>query len=294
MLNFAVWMPPTTSGIRRKILKNPLSQCVVACGGGLLFKFHHMIELVLAGNDGQPVTTTVLVAQKFGKRHSYVIESVRNLINSTEKSAEFFIPSTYIDESGKENVMYVMNRDGFTLLAMGFTGKKALKFKMDYIAAFNAMESELRKLSVRKPLSQLEILSQSVQVLVEHERRMAAMQQSIGDVEGRLDKIERVQKENALQLSSVELSEEVVPMITMRNQVRQLVNKYSKAQGICQDKVWNKIYEQLYYIHGISIRAHKRDKGETLMDVAVRIGCVEKMYAIISNLIRDSMHPTKI
>lgn len=104
-----------------------------------------MIELVVLGQNDQPVTTSVLVAQKFGKRHGYVIEAVRNLLDSTEKSAQFFIPSSYVDESGKENVMYVMNRDGFTLLAMGFTGKKALKFKMDYIAAFNAMECRIEE-----------------------------------------------------------------------------------------------------------------------------------------------------
>lgn len=68
-----------------------------------------------------------------------------------------FEETTYInDQNGQEYPIFIMNRDGFTLLAMGFTGKKALKFKLDYIAAFNAMEKALKE--QKKPLSQLEIL----------------------------------------------------------------------------------------------------------------------------------------
>lgn len=240
-----------------------------------------MNELVVLGQNDQPVTTSVLVAQKFGKRHGYVIDAVRKLIDSTEKSVQFFQPSTYIDESGKQNAMFVMNRDGFTLLAMGFTGKKALKFKMDYIAAFNDMEAELKKRNSAPShvLSPAEMLLHSAQMLVEHERKMA-------QIESRLSTMESLQKDTVRALSNAPLSKDEVPKITMRNQVRQLVNKYAVAHNIRQDVVWNKIYEQLYYIYGIAIRKYKREKGETLIDVAERNGFVEKMYAIISDMIR--------
>lgn len=93
--------------------------------------------------NGAALTNSLLVAEKFGKQHKHVIDSIKSFISSAENSAQYFIPSTYTDNSGKSNPMYIMNRDGFTLLAMGFTGKKALEFKLQYIEAFNKMEAAL-------------------------------------------------------------------------------------------------------------------------------------------------------
>jgi anti-repressor protein len=95
-------------------------------------------ELVIRGHTGEPVTNSLLVAEKFGRRHKYVLESIKNLmVNSDAKM--YFIESEY-ESRGKFYPMYVMNRDGFSLLAMGFTGRQALEFKISFIKAFNRME----------------------------------------------------------------------------------------------------------------------------------------------------------
>lgn len=100
-----------------------------------------MNELVIMHNK-QAVTTSLRVAEVFGKDHKHVLETISNL--AAEKSAaKFFAEATY-DNRGKQYPMYYMNRDGFTLLAMGFTGKKALQFKIQYIQAFNSMETQIR------------------------------------------------------------------------------------------------------------------------------------------------------
>lgn len=100
-----------------------------------------MNELVIMHNK-QAVTTSLRVAEVFGKDHKHVLETISNL--AAEKSAaKFFAEATY-DNRGKQYPMYYMNRDGFTLLAMGFTGKKALQFKIKYIQAFNSMETQIR------------------------------------------------------------------------------------------------------------------------------------------------------
>lgn len=100
-----------------------------------------MNELVIMHNK-QAVTTSLRVAEVFGKDHKHVLETISNL--AAEKSAaKFFSEATY-DNRGKQYPMYYMNRDGFTLLAMGFTGKKALQFKIKYIQAFNSMETQIR------------------------------------------------------------------------------------------------------------------------------------------------------
>ena len=89
-----------------------------------------MNELVYLKND-EPVCSSLQVAEKFGKRHTHVIERIEKIIenDSTENSAQCFKASIYKDSTGKSNKMYVMNRDGFTFLVMGFTGKKANEWR---------------------------------------------------------------------------------------------------------------------------------------------------------------------
>ena len=103
-------------------------------------------ELVFMGESGQAITNSLLVAKKFGKDHKHVLESIRKLMTAENSAVlQMFEESTYINEQNKTQPMYLMNRDGFTLLAMGFTGTKAMEFKIDYINAFNKMESKIKK-----------------------------------------------------------------------------------------------------------------------------------------------------
>lgn len=99
----------------------------------------------------EAVTTSLIVAEKFHKRHNDVLRTIDNLIGGLPKNAQtLFKKSHYIEkQNGQMYPMYYMNRDGFTLLVMGFTGKKALQWKLDYIAAFNQMEKILREKSTQ-------------------------------------------------------------------------------------------------------------------------------------------------
>ncbi|MDR1556221.1 MAG: Rha family transcriptional regulator [Tannerellaceae bacterium] len=98
------------------------------------------MENLVIIQEGRPITNSLLVAERFGKKHFHVLDAVKNLLSSHEKTGECYISATYVDSSGKENPMYIMNRDGFSLLVMGFTGKDALNFKFEFIEAFNQME----------------------------------------------------------------------------------------------------------------------------------------------------------
>ncbi len=105
-----------------------------------------MNELVIM-KDQQAVTTSLQVAETFGKRHKNVIQAIENKIQSAENSADYqnmFAKGTYKDSKGRTYPMYYMNRDGFTFVAFGFTGKKADEFKLEYIKAFNSMETQIR------------------------------------------------------------------------------------------------------------------------------------------------------
>lgn len=93
--------------------------------------------------EGQAMTTSIIVAQSFGKQHVHVIRSIKDLQTSIQNWSDLFQESSYKDSYGRDQLMYLMNRDGFTLLAMGFTGERALEFKMKFLQAFSAMEKML-------------------------------------------------------------------------------------------------------------------------------------------------------
>lgn len=92
------------------------------------------------------------IAEKFGKTHANVLKNINRLVVELEKnfSEVNFYLAEYTDEQGKPRPMYHLTRDAFSLLAMGFTGKKALEWKVKYIEAFNLMEAELMKLAEAK------------------------------------------------------------------------------------------------------------------------------------------------
>ncbi|MCT3308839.1 hypothetical protein EFP47_03985, partial [Lactiplantibacillus pentosus] len=96
-----------------------------------------MNDLVIMKNK-QAVTSSLQVAETFDKEHKNIMRDIDKLLESggSKLSREMFATGTY-DNRGKQYPMYYMNRDGFTLLAMGFTGDKALQFKLQYIKAFN-------------------------------------------------------------------------------------------------------------------------------------------------------------
>ena len=116
-----------------------------------------MNDLVVS-NNGKAITNSLVVAEKFGKQHKHIMQSIKDLITSAEKSANLFVESEYPDAYGRMQPMYIMNRDGFSLLVMGFTGDRALAFKLDFIEAFNKMESHIQNGGFQVPTSFSEAL----------------------------------------------------------------------------------------------------------------------------------------
>lgn len=102
-----------------------------------------MTDIILSTQNGEPVASSRQIAESFEKNHRDVLRAVDNLKEDVRNFAQMFFETTVPDSYGREQRAYLMNRDGFTLLAMGFTGKAALEWKLKYIAAFNEMEKKL-------------------------------------------------------------------------------------------------------------------------------------------------------
>ena len=107
-------------------------------------------------NNNQIVVSSKDIAEHFGKQHKDVLENIHNIL-AAENSATKFYQETTHQNRGKDYKAYLMNRDGFSLLAMGFTGKKALQWKLKYIEAFNEMEETLKQGYLEAPVNPTEL-----------------------------------------------------------------------------------------------------------------------------------------
>lgn len=102
-----------------------------------------MTDIILSTQNGEPVASSRQIAENFEKRHDHVIRDIDTIKKDVPNFGEMFFETTVPDSYGREQRAYLMNRDGFSLLVMGFTGKAALEWKLKYIQAFNEMEKKL-------------------------------------------------------------------------------------------------------------------------------------------------------
>ena len=133
-----------------------------------------LVEVQKFNKEEITVVSSLDVAETFNKRHNDVLRDIRELIskdNSAQICALFF-ENTYKAKNGKTNPMYYMNKDGFTLLVMGYTTEKAMQFKLAYIKQFNTMEKQLKEKIVerQKGIAVRQALTKSIQQSNENER----------------------------------------------------------------------------------------------------------------------------
>lgn len=97
--------------------------------------------------EGQPAVRSDIVAYHFNRNHKDVLRDLRKLRAKCPESfyGRNFAPVDYRDAKGEKRRAYLLTRDGFTLLVMGFTGANAVKWKIRYIEAFNALEAAVRE-----------------------------------------------------------------------------------------------------------------------------------------------------
>lgn len=138
-----------------------------------------MNELVFIEN-GQAVTDSLTVAEVFGKRHADVLRDIKHMECSEDFRQRNFAQSSYVNSQNKEMPKCYMSKKGFTLLAMGYTGKEAMKFKEAYIEQFEEMEATLKQ---PRALSEHEQRIELLKLSLEHEQKFSEVDQRIGKLE---------------------------------------------------------------------------------------------------------------
>lgn len=130
-----------------------------------------MAELVFQNRNGNDVTTSLIVAQVFGKEHKNVVRDIENLSCSETFNQLNFERITYKDARNREQTAYEMTKDGFSFLVMGYTGAKAGEFKEKFISEFNKRESLLKNDDYILMRSQ-QILQKRIEIAEEKIKRL--------------------------------------------------------------------------------------------------------------------------
>lgn len=132
---------------------------------------------------GQAVTDSLTIAEVFGKEHKNVLKDIREMECSDVFRRLNFEQSTYVNSQNKIMPMFYMNRKGFSLLAFGYTGKEAMKFKESYIEQFETMEEKLKQ---PKALSEHDQRVELLKLSLAHEEKFDEVDQRIEKLENNL------------------------------------------------------------------------------------------------------------
>ena len=208
-------------------------------------------ELVQVDKE-QVVTDSRKVAEVFGKEHKNVLTAIREILVAENQATKFFYESEH-EYRGQKFPLYLMNRDGFSLLVMGFTGAKAMQWKIRYIEAFNEMEKRLKE--QEQPKSQIDILVESAKALQRQERELARL---------RLD-TEEIRKEQKIQSSRIDTLNGVCTEGTKRQKLVAMVQAYAAKNGLTYREGWHRFkaaYNTAYRTSiGNSISYYVKENG---------------------------------
>ncbi|EHS8400387.1 Rha family transcriptional regulator [Enterococcus faecalis] len=210
-----------------------------------------MDNLVITKNQ-QAVTTSLQVAETFNKNHRDVLAAIDDLKEGVaENYADLFYEDSYIHPQNKQKYrQIIMNRDGFTLLAMGFTGQKALKFKLKYIEAFNRMEKEIQQ--PKLPTSKRELALLALSANEETNERVDVIEKEVADLKNN-------QKIDAGDYSY--LSRRV------HQRVAEVAKGFGKITKEQRSKLYKDINSGIKQITGVGSRSQLREKHyETVIE----------------------------
>lgn len=211
-----------------------------------------------------------------------------------------------LDEEGVQlvDLQALSNNEGVIIKQLGNTKSNFINEPNLYRVIFQSRKEEAIKFqnwvfnevlpSIRKTgsysvrtLSPAELIIAQGQAMLALEQKQREHELRLSATENKVNELALIQEENLKQLNKLPLSEEEVIEITPRQELNQMVRTYAQSAGIKYNEVWNKIYSELYYRYHISINAYKKEKGENNLDIAEKIGVIDKLKVIVSSLIKE-------
>jgi len=203
----------------------------------------------IKNKDGEMVVSSREVAKNFGKRHAEVLRTIEDKISQNAKlrSDKYFIETNYKAGTGKTYKEYLMTRDGFSFLVMGFTGSKADEWKIKYIEAFNKMEAAIKNSGYQIPKNPMEALEMMFQVQKDNATKIDKLDEKITKFE-----------ENA----SLSPSEYNVISNLIHERIRIVKSEYGLLNATKQQvsELYKAINHDVKEVAGVYTRAQLRQK----------------------------------
>lgn len=204
-------------------------------------------------DHGHAITDSRNVAEVFDKRHDHVLRDIENLKEDLPNFGEIFKETTIPDKYGREQRAFLMNRDGFTILAMGFTGKAATEWKVKYLEAFNKMEAALQ--------SDDYIVARAQQIL---SKRIEDQQRQIEEMKPKADYFDAL-VDHKLNLSFRDTAKEIG--VREKNFIEWLINNryiYRDQKGVLQPRS-ERMKQELFVVKEYTGRYNEHSGTQTLI-----------------------------
>ena len=204
-----------------------------------------------------------------------------------------------LEEGGIQlvDLQALSNNEGVKIKQLGNTKSNFVNEPNLYRVIFQSRKEEAVKFqnwvfnevlpSIRKTGSYSVKPMTHIQMLAAQAQAMAELEQRLYETENKVEQLVTIQEENLKQLNKLPLMQEEVPSFTPRQELNQMVRTYALSANLKYNEVWNKIYSELYYRYHISLNAYKKEKGENNLDIAEKIGAIDKLKIVVSNLLRE-------
>ncbi|MBN3437823.1 phage regulatory protein [Clostridium botulinum] len=206
-------------------------------------------EFGLENTEKGVLVSSRIIANKFNKEHKDILEKIRNLVAENSAVKNMVIESSYKNR-GKKYKEYLLTRDGFSLLVMGFTGKKALDWKLKYIEAFNKMEEYIKKTNELVQSNQTMFLAQNMQNMA------STMAQFMETSAIQMQQIKQETKEEVSEIvrDSIIIKDEQI------NQTAEMIGMRNKQVKVCTEALKDKLYDLYGYYIPATSEIYKRAK----------------------------------
>jgi Rha family phage regulatory protein len=242
-------------------------------------------DLGVVIRDQRVVVSSRDVARVFEKDHHKVLRDIRELGCSREFRLSNFGQSSYINEQGREMPEYLMTRDGFTLLAMGYTGPKAMKFKEAYIFEFNRMERALRE----QVMDEAELLARLAANMAEFQKKQRAINgihsARLVALEERVTAQSRVRDEAVEYLRRLPEPSAVPPAKSPRILTYQRTLLWARRNGLSPQEAFNYLYREFAARYHVDLKTRaKNRKMDSVLKYAERDGFIDEVYVLACHL----------
>ena len=245
--------------------------------------------------EGKLFTNSLYVAKVFDKDHDKVIRDIKNLECSLNFRTANFGESYFVNSQNKSYTMFEMTEKGFSLLAFGFTGAKAIQFKEMYLNKFEEMREQIKQTFSPAPVSNnnyLALFDLTLKSLKEQENKILSLENKFNVIETKLD-MQEVNKEKLLsEMSTCEYSDRLPLEVPTRKKITTIVNayvlnKFPNSDDKNYSSVWSILDKEIYNRLGLDIYTrleNLKSKGikKTRLDIMEDLNILDAVYDIAS------------